>query len=92
MEGETVSARYKQIAETLKRAFPISEEMFLQVRQTLKELFFLRDKAVHPQSGTDIPVPYPEINRISDWRYSAFRYKYGDLLYRLYSSGTLCLK
>ena len=68
------TARYSQIAETLKRVFPIQQEMFLQIRQILKELFFLRDRAVHPHSGTDIPVPYPEIHRISDWRYSAFRY------------------
>lgn len=30
--------------------------------------------AVHPKHGTDLPVLYPEINKISDWRYAAFRY------------------
>jgi hypothetical protein len=34
----------------------------------------LEGMAVHPKHGTDVPVLYPEINKITDWRYSAFRY------------------
>lgn len=68
------TARHKQIAETLKRVFVMPQNMFMQIRELLKQSFNLRDKAVHPEYGTDLPVLYPEINKITDWRYSAFRY------------------
>lgn len=71
---ENKTARYKQISETLKRTFTIPEETFLQMRVSLEQSFKLRDKAVHPKSGTDLPVLHPEANIISDWRFSAFRY------------------
>lgn len=67
-------ARYAQIAETLKRVFFMPQDTFQQVRELLKQSFKLRDMAVHPKHGTDVPVLYPEINKITDWRYSAFRY------------------
>lgn len=71
---EKRTARYKQIAEILKRTFVIPQDMFLKIRKILKQSFDLRDMAVHPKYGTDQPVLYPEINKISDWRYSTFRY------------------
>lgn len=71
---EKGTARYKQIAETLKRTFIIPQDTFQKIREFLKQSFGLRDMAVHPKYGTDQPVLYPEINKISDWRYSAFRY------------------
>ena len=71
---EKRTARYKQIAETLKRTFVIPQDIFLKIRDILKQSFDLRDMAVHPKYGTDQPVLYPEINKITDWRYSTFRY------------------
>ncbi len=71
---EKGTARYKQIAETLKRTFIIPQDTFQKMRKFLKQSFGLRDMAVHPKYGPDQPVLYPEINIISDWRYSAFRY------------------
>ena len=68
------TARYKQIAEILKRTFVIPQDLFLKIRKILEQSFGLRDMAVHPKHGTDLPVLYPEINKISDWRYAAFRY------------------
>lgn len=68
------TARYRQIAETLKMTFIIPQDTFQKIREFLKQSFGLRDMAVHPKYGTDQPVLYPEINKISDWRYSAFRY------------------
>lgn len=68
------TARYTQIAETFKRVFFIPEETFKQIRELLKQSFKLRDMAVHPKHGTDLPVLYPEINKYTDWRYSAFRF------------------
>lgn len=71
---ENGTARYKQIAETLKRTFIFPQETFQKIREFLKQSFGLRDMAVHPKHGTDLPVLYPEINKISDWKYSSFRY------------------
>lgn len=71
---ENGTARYKQIAETLKRTFSIPQNTFLQIREVLHQCFDLRDRAVHPKAGTDQPVLHPEANLISDWRYSVFRY------------------
>jgi hypothetical protein len=67
-------ARSSQIAETLKRVFFIPQDVFQQIIVVLKQSFKLRDMAVHPKHGTDVPVLYPEIKKITDWRYSAFRY------------------
>lgn len=68
------TARYTQISETLKRVFFIPQDTFQQIRELLKQSFKLRDMAVHPKHGTDVPALYPEINKITDWRYSAFRF------------------
>jgi hypothetical protein len=71
---EKGTARYKQIAETLKRTFLIPQTTFLKIREILQQCFDLRDRAVHPKAGTDAPVLHPEAGIISDWRYSAFRF------------------
>jgi hypothetical protein len=71
---EKRTARYKQIAETLKRTFVIPPDTFQIIREILKQSFGLRDMAVHPKYVTDQPVLYPEINKITDWRYQAFCY------------------
>lgn len=76
------TARYKQVSEVLRVSSRISQEMFSQIRQILKGLFELRDRAVHPESGTDIPLPYPELGIISDWRYSAFRQSNAKIAFR----------
>ncbi len=68
------TARYKQIADTLKRMFSIPPDVFLSIRKFLKQSFGLRDMAVHPKNSTELTVLYPEISKNTDWRYSAFRY------------------
>jgi hypothetical protein len=68
------TARYRQIAEVLKRAFPMSQESAKQLREILKQNIGFRDKAVHPPSGTEAPLLHPELNRLTDWRYVTFRY------------------
>jgi len=76
-------ARYKQIAEVLRIAFPMKDESFKQVRGALKEIFRFRDMAVHPPSK---PVPAllrPKLNLIIDWRYVAFSYDNAKAAVRL---------
>lgn len=68
------TARYKQIAEVLKMAFPISAESAKQLRDILKQNFSFRDKAVHPPTGTTAPALHPELNKVTDWRFVTFRY------------------
>lgn len=71
---ENKTARYKQISEILKNVFVIPQQTFIQLRETIKQGFELRDRAIHPKSGTDLPALHPEANVISDWRFSTFRY------------------
>lgn len=67
-------ARYKQIAETLRIAFPMRNESFKQVRDALKEIYRFRDMAVHPPAKAASPLLRQELNLIIDWRYVAFTY------------------
>lgn len=71
---EKGTARYKQIAEILRRAFPMSQKSAKQLRDILKQNMSFRDKAVHPPSGTQAPAFHPELNKVTDWRYVTFRY------------------
>lgn len=71
---ENGTARYKQIAEVLKRAFPLSQESAGKLRDILKQNLKLRDKAVHPEHGTTAPLLHVELNKVSDWRYAVFRF------------------
>ena len=68
------TARYKQIAEVWRRSFSISQESAQKIRDILKEVTSFRDKAVHPPPGTSTPLLHPELNKVTDWRYSTFRY------------------
>ena len=68
------TARYKQIAEVLRRAFLMSEDSAKQIRVILKHNFGFRDKAVHPPTGTTAPTLHSELNKVTDWRYVTFRY------------------
>lgn len=67
------TARYVQVAEVLRRAFLIKKDPVCKLRAALKEIYGYRDKAVHPPSGITAPVLHPELNKVSDWRYSTFR-------------------
>lgn len=70
---ENGTARYKQIAEVLRRAFKLSNKSSKNLRDFLNELFRFRDLAVHPKAGTTSPTLHPELNKVSDWRFAAFR-------------------
>lgn len=67
-------ARYKQIAEVLKIAFPMSNEFFKKVRDALKEIYRFRDMAVHPPAKAAAPLLREELILIIDWRPVAFTY------------------
>jgi hypothetical protein len=67
------TARYKQIAEVLRRAFLMNARSAVNLRQAVKEVFKFRDFAVHPPADARAPVRYPELNTAAEWRIEAFR-------------------
>ncbi len=71
---ENKTARFKQIAEILRRAFPLSQDVATKVRDILKQNLKFRDKAVHPEYGTTAPTLHVELNKVTDWRYAMFRF------------------
>jgi hypothetical protein len=71
---ENKISRDKQIAEVIRIAFPMKNESVKKLRNALKEIFRFRGMAVHPPSGNTQPQLHPEFNKITDWRYVAFRY------------------
>ena len=71
---ENRTARFRQIDQVLQRAFPMSNKAKKTMRTILKETMSFRDKAVHPSSETVLPDLHPELNKVTDWRYVAFRY------------------
>lgn len=68
------TARHKQIAEVMRRAFVIDKNTFHQVRNYLNKIMSLRDMAVHPLGKIDEPILHPELNLGMEWRFVTFRY------------------
>jgi hypothetical protein len=67
------TARYKQIAEVLHRAFAIIPRDCVKLRQTLREILKVRDMAVHPLGNVAAPVLHPELQVGVEWRFALFR-------------------
>jgi hypothetical protein len=53
------SRRYALVAETLKRAFTMTQTSSNKLRQTLKEAFRIRDMSVHPTGDYRGPLLHP---------------------------------
>jgi hypothetical protein len=68
------TARYKQIAETLRRAFRISPRNAVRLRQALKELYRYRDICVHPDQSYSEAVHHPEARRSTARLFVTYRY------------------
>ena len=69
------TARHAQISEVLRRAFVMTDERFLAMKDALKKSFELRDEAVHPPANAELPVLYPDFQRGVEWRIYKFRYE-----------------
>jgi hypothetical protein len=67
------TARYKQIAETLKIAFGLNGKQLEALRGSLQQLYKLRDLAVHPSGELDAPILHPELHVGVEWRFAYFR-------------------
>lgn len=70
---ENKTARYKQVVEVLRRALSIIPRDCVKLRQNLKEIFKIRDMAVHPAGNLVAPVLHPELQVGVEWRFDLFR-------------------
>jgi hypothetical protein len=64
------TARYTQVTEVLRRAFHLKQKGTAALRQNLKEIYRLRDLAVHPSGKIEAPILHPEIDVSVEWRSS----------------------
>lgn len=69
---EKRTARHAQVTEVIKRAFALKPQGVRFLRQNLKELYKMRDQAVHPSSKFEAPVLHPELNVGVEWRFVYF--------------------
>lgn len=67
------TARHRQIAEVLRRAFSLKPKPSVVLRNNLQQIFKFRDLAVHPSGNATAPVLHPELGTGVEWRFGAFR-------------------
>ncbi len=72
--------RYSQVTEVLRRAFHLKPKGTAALRQNLKEIYKLRDLAVHPSGKIEAPILHPEINVGVEWRFAYFRTHNAELI------------
>ncbi|WP_435104584.1 hypothetical protein [Arhodomonas sp. AD133] len=68
------TARYRQISEVLRLAFPMSNRRAAYIRQALRQNFTWRDQATHPSSTTLQPAVHETLNKATDRRFVLFRH------------------
>jgi hypothetical protein len=74
------TARYSQITEVLRRGFGLKPKGVAALRQNLKEIYRLRDLAVHPSGKIQAAIPHPELGVGVEWRFAYFRAHNADLV------------
>lgn len=67
------TARLKQISETIRRTFKISNKGARTLRTLVGEVFRFRDWAVHPSGAFRQPLQHDLIDAGVEWRFVAFR-------------------
>jgi hypothetical protein len=70
------TARFAQVAEVIRVAFQLKPKGTIILRSDLKEIYELRDLAVHPSGAPRDPVLHPELNVGVEWRFCAFRFEH----------------
>jgi len=74
------TSRYSQITEVLCRAFHLKPKGTAALRQNLKEIYRLRDLAVHLSGKIEAPILHPELNVGVEWRFAYFRAHNAELI------------
>ena len=72
--------RYSQVTEILRRAFHLKAKGTADLRHYLKEIYRLRNLAVHPSGKIEAPILNPEINVGVEWRFAYFRAHNAELI------------
>ncbi|GDY14187.1 hypothetical protein LBMAG53_30650 [Planctomycetota bacterium] len=67
--------RYAQVAEQFRNSYKIDNKTFQSIRSALRQLYNMRDQAVHPSGKLTNAVLYPEIDRGVESRFELFRSK-----------------
>jgi hypothetical protein len=74
------TARYSQVAEVARRGFHLNRNGAATLRQNLKEIYRLRDLAVHPGGKIEAPLLHPELKIGVEWRFAKFRAHNAELV------------
>lgn len=67
------TARYTQVAETVRRAFVLKPKGAAVLRSNLQAMYAARDMAVHPSGKIAAPILHPELDVGMEWRFVYFR-------------------
>lgn len=73
------TARYTQVAETVRRAFSLKPKGASLLRTNLKALYSYRDMAVHPSGKIAAPLLHPELDVGVEWRFVYFRARNAEM-------------
>jgi hypothetical protein len=76
------TARYAQITEVIRIAFQLRPKGSAALRNNLKEIYRLRDLAVHPSAASKDPIMHPELGVSVEWRFFYFRFDHALLVVR----------
>jgi hypothetical protein len=76
------TARYVQVTEVLKTAFGLRGKGLEALSGNLREIYRLRDLAVHPSGQLDAPILHPELQVGVEWRFAYFWYRNADAVVR----------
>jgi hypothetical protein len=74
------TARYAQITEVVRRGFKLKPRGTALLRQNLKEIYRLRDLAVHPSGKIEAPILHPELSVGVEWRFAHFRVQNAEVV------------
>jgi hypothetical protein len=74
------TARYRQVTEVLQRGFQLKPKGVGILRQNLKEIYRVRDLAVHPSGKIEAPILHPELGVGVEWRFAYFSADNAELL------------
>lgn len=69
------TARYKQVAELLRRALDVKPRPAVLVRRALGHIYEFRDWSVHPPARAREPLRHPTFNSVMEWRLATFTYQ-----------------
>jgi hypothetical protein len=69
------TARFKQVAELLRRALGITPRQAVLVRRALEHIYRFRDWSVHPPAQAQQPLRHPTFNSVMEWRLATFTYQ-----------------